>query len=1527
MGAERPKATHKRSELWRRAALATLATLVFLVATAFGAVLHLGLPVARPAQRDALLAFLNGFFRGSFRIGELSRLDAFGVGLKDITIVDPYGNTVIAAKSLTLEFDLVGVGLRALRYHEKLSIVVDSARVTDGTVLLLAAQGNDDAPVPSIADAFEPRVSSQTPPSDSGRSVRIWLPNIELLRVQGLAQLPKVPEGSFEVPLLRGRLLVAEEGVAIDVEETQVKVRELLDETLELDGTAGLRFPGMLRFDLDVAAGEIQGHELIEYDQGKLTAVGSFADTPGEAIRRLLPEWPIDGEIGVEHVVEGTLPLLDIQATVRAGGGASSAKGRLRISPEIEADFDIDADSVDLSLLRHDWPESHLGLRSAVELWGQEGRLAMTWNATLLPGEIVGQTTPAIDAAGNMDEHGTRGTFTFHERGLPLHVTFSKVESDAMSFEAKLRRTDLINSPRVQALMPTRGILEGTLTGSVTPERVLLHPSFDATTLTVRGLKLKGAELRGDVEFDPTKIDEAYGNLSLNVRSLETDRLNAKDLSLGVEGPLLEPRIKLHGKTARGITVELTARTRTDKVDVGDLDAKVLGDGPPIVLTMNRGVYDSGQFEISKLVIESTGRLEADVRSGPPLLARLRGENIDLARIARVLELPLDTLSGKVTVDADLHIDKHSEGTFFLKVEQGAALGISGVGLGIDSRFEGGRFVGTAHGSVKDLGQGRASWDLELSDSPLSPNAFAKARGIAAAEVSEVQLGALAHLLAIDTMVHGLTGQSEASLKLERSDRSALPTAHASLTTQGLGFDWEGGHLENTDLTIYADVDPSRERVSIAAHVADQLAALATVSAELELPLRDWATKLPSAAELTSAITSSPIEAVYSVPERELADLPIPLQEMPALRGRVSARGVVHGTLDDPAISGSISVKDAVIEESGIAKPISLDAKVQTEPTARQLTGQVIATQGRTQIASGSVSLTFPAHSDDGPSWLGQAQMIFDGMPTDLIVPLANTGVRGTLQGAIAVSRKSLLPELSANLEIKNLSALGKRVGEGTVELRMNGARFTVDSQVEDEFGTLEAHLDGALKGTRHFAELTPGTPLVVRGSVKRFNAAVLSPVFAGVLDDFGGSLSGEANAELRAPAGENDPWRARVFGHLTLDEGEMTPTSMRLRLKGVKMNLTARPEGAYNLVEIKDLRAKARSSEENFQGQGTLYFDNLKWVGGRLSFSQTRVPILSEGIELVTLTGKGQIDFEKAEDELRVKLDVPELEAELPASSDHDLIALNENKTIQVTVGSKDVFEKPEASSGGTHVVVSIHLGDRVRVKSPIASVKLKGDPVLHYGEELTMAGSIALVPGGRIQVMGRVFIIEHGSVYFDNSDVSNPLIEITAAWRASDGVLIRASLSGRARSPKLEWSSDPPIPGGETAVVARVLGGSSNGASNTGLAYGAAALNDLLGQSGVRGVELSAQSESGQQGQMARLSERSRESYSAAFQISESVWFEGKYTQERAGPGSSPRSGFSGTIDWRFSPQWSARSEIGTLGTGIDLLWQYRY
>ncbi|HEX7672317.1 MAG TPA: hypothetical protein VF395_22130, partial [Polyangiaceae bacterium] len=71
------------------------------------------------------------------------------------------------------------------------------------------------------------------------------------------------------------------------------------------------------------------------------------------------------------------------------------------------------------------------------------------------------------------------------------------------------------------------------------------------------------------------------------------------------------------------------------------------------------------------------------------------------------------------------------------------------------------------------------------------------------------------------------------------------------------------------------------------------------------------------------------------------------------------------------------------------------------------------------------------------------------------------------------------------------------------------------------------------------------------------------------------------------------------------------------------------------------------------------------------------------------------------------------------------------------------------------------------------------------------------------------------------------------------------------------------------------------------------------------------------------------SRPRYTAAVRVRENLWFEASTYQQtdRSAATGTDRSVYSGTIDYRFRPRWSLRTEAGTAGGALDLLWQYRY
>jgi autotransporter translocation and assembly factor TamB len=154
-----------------------------------------------------------------------------------------------------------------------------------------------------------------------------------------------------------------------------------------------------------------------------------------------------------------------------------------------------------------------------------------------------------------------------------------------------------------------------------------------------------------------------------------------------------------------------------------------------------------------------------------------------------------------------------------------------------------------------------------------------------------------------------------------------------------------------------------------------------------------------------------------------------------------------------------------------------------------------------------------------------------------------------------------------------------------------------------------------------------------------------------------------------------------------------------------------------------------------------------------------------------------------------------------------------------------------------------------------------------------------------------------------------------------------VTINVAGTLKEAKVSFTSDPPR--SEPEIMALLLGGPATTTDDEGAGAGATAagtaavggafpvINELLADSPLGRVEFRTATYEG------------RSSYTAAVRVTESVWFEGTY-RSRETDQNSPSAetpDVSGTLDWRFRRNWSLRTEIGTLGTGLDLLWQYRY
>lgn len=409
----------------------------------------------------------------------------------------------------------------------------------------------------------------------------------------------------------------------------------------------------------------------------------------------------------------------------------------------------------------------------------------------------------------------------------------------------------------------------------------------------------------------------------------------------------------------------------------------------------------------------------------------------------------------------------------------------------------------------------------------------------------------------------------------------------------------------------------------------------------------------------------------------------------------------------------------------------------------------------------------------------------------------------------------------------------------------------------------------------------------------------------------------------------------ATLNGQMTMVDGIVTPSAMGLRFADTNFSLAAERQGAFNVLRLSGLRAKARSTTENVRGEATIYLQGLAFDHALFRLEQNNLPLMTAGTHVASVTGTMRGEFRNAADHRELTLHLSGLKVDLPNVANTEVIELSDNPTIDVVQRPKKEAAE-EASGSTTPMRVAVDLGRGVKVESSLFQVTVTGRPELELAEATSIDGEVRLTKGGSVTVLGKVFLIEEGLIAFDTVDSTNPHLDITAAWRASSGVVVRAKISGTVRNPTLEWSSDPPLAGGEAEVVALVIGGgggagrAGNSQGGVAMAGAAMAVNQLIGETGIRNIEVYAGREAeATEGEVARLSQRSWDSYTASIQLTEDLWFQGSYKTETAGAvaGSQARSGISGTLDWRFAPAWSASTEVGMLGVGVDLLWQHRY
>lgn len=1514
---------------------------VFVSVAGLGLLMHVNLPAGRRFTARALTQVLSRALQGKLTVGRFDRITLGYVRAGDIRVFDPEGRQVLRVSELRARADLAKIAYDVVFGRGDLTIEIEHARVerAEGRIVPDESTGT-----PTLALALTPATTEAS--SGEARRVRVLLPAIEVGRAWARGRVAGLPTMEASAANAHGAVVVTPELVSVDVQRFAIVLSGLGG--TDARGTAELhvRTPSTVWTSFDGQIGDLQIGTRIRYANDQLKVSVETPLAKPEQMKALWSEWPLYASVSGQLEATGTYPRLVASGRLAIGDGQLTASGPINVSDDYRAELNVEVQHVDLRTLLPNAPETRVTAAAGVSLWKRQGLpvvdVSLKTEPTLAGAELV----PAIEATGTYDSSGLRAKVRPQEPGLPTTIDLHVHPEGAVDLALTVRPFALDRAPRIRRYLDARG--EVTVRAQARIEDQKLHAAVQAEVngFEYEGIRIARGKVNGTLAGPLDRLTELSTVATLEGQDARAGGAQFDEVRAHLRGPLFAPEVDATLENMSGSSIQARARVRlTAQPRVSQLALVVNRGGASVRGTVRAIHIARDKVQVQNLDFQDgQGRLHGSMDlSRDAASIHIEGDNVDVERLARLLGTRAEAVSGTVRLKAD--VEAHGEEQFGhvdLAVGEGAVAGLTGIALTLALDLDGERTQGTASAQVQDYGAVNASWLGEFGGSVVDESSWTSMTGSATLNFANLQLAQLMKLLPADGPVRSIDGQGFAQVRIDRSTRSVLPSAFFVGGTEGLRVvlrpqqpkpsptaaqgETEPSEivLEGMDLQLGAGISGTTGQASGTVRLIDAEGPLAAASGALQVDTRRL---LEGTEPLGKQLSQTQFSGVLSIPERALATWPEPLR-VEGLGGQVSGKAAFSGTWERPELSARATLRRATVSEGLVTLPFDVDARLRYGAASGALAahvetfagGQRVAVLDVTGITPWVVGKAEPAPAGELP-WSGRAQLTLEGLPLGTFAALSEAQVGGRLRGRVVIERSQALPQVSVSINLEDASLDYTPLGDGLFSLRSDGRILNSRLRLAQGDHSLDARIIAAL-GTEQGQLLQKDTPIRVQLDAESYNAVVLRPLVEQFLAELTGRIDADLSLILDPEVDEADPertrWTGGVRGTVSVRDGTLLVRELGLELRGLSFDARAEGTGNRTSVVVQDLKARARSEKDNVSANAHLSFDGFELERATAGIGLNQVPLLLEGVSQATATGAATLSAMREPEQMTAMVEIKNLTAVLPRSTGRSVISLAENEDVHVL----EPLDKPsdDTESETLPWVVTVDLGDAVKVTRNDLTLLLTGRPVLRLAEETTLSGNVELQPGGRVVLLGRVFRIDRGVVRFNPDDPKNPSIDITALWTGPSHE-VTVSIQGTLAEARVSLSSDPPLP--EPEVVALLLGsgtGEGGDAAATGVGVGATLLNDLFSETPLGRVELRTSSEA------------SRSNFTAAVEVSDNVWFEATYqaadNASYAEPGASrDDSGVSGTVDWRFSRSWSLRSQLGTLGAGFDLLWQYRY
>jgi len=1505
--------------------------LVFVTASASFTLLHLGLPPGRRVAAHALEKLLDHVLQGSFEVGRVSELTAWSVAVDRFVVRDRKRRVVLDASGVRARADVLGIVREILRDDGKTTLVVAYSRVERAAVTLAPETGAGEL---GLVAAFTPR---PTPPKPLGAKpaapIRLWFANAEIGRGEVHAELAGLPKLDGEISGARGQVLVSPVGVAVDAAQFSAVIRGLLAKELRAVGSFHERGTTHFWSSLDGFAGDLQFDGVARLDGKHLALTLDVPRAEPAAVRALLPAWPLEQPATAHVEAKGDLPQLDATVKATVGPATLAAGGTLAFAPETRLALTAHGDAIDLRALFPSVPATSFSADTTLALGVNEHGVTLVADGKTDAAEVARVPVPATNFHATYDVNGLAGSAVLHEPGLPLDGTFSLKQG---VFEADVRaaRFELARAPRLARVLAATGGLSFRAKASVKHDQLDATFSGDLDGFGLGAFSLGRGRVTARANGRVAAPKELRLDATLDGKSARFGELAFDDVSLRASGPL--GRLALSAELAGKRGVHVSAKTRISALGAtrfDDVDLVIAREDKSVHARAGHVAFADDSLEASDVKLEGAGgTLAGSGRYRPGLLEiDARGQALDLGLISRVVGFSGRGLHGKLELDAEVALARDlRRGTLNLSVHDGSYGELTGATVELATTLEGESLQGTGLLDVPGVGRARANFDTTVKGPLLSANDWLRAIGRLDIGVERLELTRVRPLLPEAWDVSELGGSAIGQVSVLRAEPEEPPSVTLLAATQGLTVAHGSGakalRVSGIEAELSGNVDGKQGFFQGNLQLIDGFGLLAAANGRVDVDVKRVLAEPVHAAEL---LRSEPVVATLVVDQRALDGLP-PLLRPSGVLGTLHLEAGLRGTLAEPDLWAKASVLHLTLDDEPEVVPFDACGTLQYDPIAAKVglglqahlasTSSVACSGTRVAVASATGTVDPAALGRGERGFRGEAQLSLEDLPLELVPPLAVAGMAGRARGVVAFTAGADLPALNARFKLTDVAVRKMSVGSGDLTLRTDGRAVALALALQRAGGTLDAAAHGGLTWSGNVPALDRSLPVAVTAEIHDVDAGILTPLVGDVLADLSGRLDGSVALTL-APSVATPGTPSAVSelsGKLTLADGSLQLGGLGMRLSKVGFDAVASRSGGRTVIAVRNLSAASGTKYANVSAAADLYLTGLRLEDARATANLKNVPLMIQGVSQATLTGGASLELFPGRDPMLVAISLQDLTAALPRTSGRAVLAVDDNPDISV----KQPLREPLRAARGEALrwQLAFDLARKVRITRSDMEIPLRGRPVIDLADTTRVSGDLELESGGRVQLLGKGFVIESGEVHFDTPDPSDPHLRVLASWRAPDGTTVYVDVGGTMKQATLRLESDPSLT--QPEIQALLLGGSSSGgeAQAAGLGYGADFMGQLLADTPLKQLEL-------RTGNETTADDVSYATYSAVVPMGENVWVELSYKNlEGSGP-VEQRDAASAIIDWRFKRDWSLRTEAGTIGTGLDLLWQYRY